>query len=30
MKEFSSIDFEGLVKGWITDVINFTPTLTEL
>jgi len=27
MKEFSSIDFEGLVKGWITDVINFTPTL---
>ena len=27
MKEFSAIDFEGLVKGWITDVINFTPTL---
>ena len=27
MKEFSAIDFEGLVKGWITEVINFTPAL---
>ena len=27
MKEFSVIDFEGLLKGWLTDMINFAPAI---